>query len=588
MMKLRLLFSLFVMISVISVKAQITTVGLIGSATPYGWDSDTSMVQDLVNSDLWSLDVVLTDGDAKFRANDAWTLNWGATDFPFGIGTQDGPNIPVRAGLTHITFNSATGAYYFSVVSDIGIIGSAAPLGWDTDINMYQDTGDANHYTLSLSLVAGDAKFRQDDAWDINWGSTDFPSGVGTQNGPNIPVNPGGEYNIDFNKSTGAYNFTLTSFSTIGIIGSATPGGSTPTPLTSTTTPGGWSLTAVLTDGGLQFQGDNGVATWGGTDFPAGTAELNGAEIPITAGRYIINFNSMTLAYEFLPVEYYQVVGIIGDATPGGWDTDTDMQLNPLGDSTDWKLRVVLTDGELKFRANHDWTVNWGAADFPFGVGIRDGVNIPVTAGEYNVYFSSFTGQYAFVLLQVFSAMGIVGTGSPTGSWDIDTQMTKNPNDENVWELQSGNFTDGPVKFRAEGAWTFNWGADSFPTGTGTQDGPNIPVTAGTYGVTLNSNTGDYAFGDPISATHDLLNPSSIKAFPNPANEVLNVDLSAIDMKGAVTMKVFDINGKLLLSDVQQGTPQMKLGVAALPNGFYTLNISNGRYIIGKKFSIMR
>lgn len=587
MMKLRLLFSLFVTLTVVSIHAQITTVGLIGSGTPYGWNADTSMVQDAVNPDLWSIDVDLTDGEAKFRANDAWTINWGNTDFPKGTGTQDGPNIPVRAGYTHVTFNSATGEYYFSVYSDIGIIGSASLFGWDSDVNMYQDTGNANLYTLSLPLVAGEAKFRQDDDWAVNWGATDFPAGVGTQNGPNIPINPGGDYNVTFDKSTGAYSFTLTSFATVGLIGDATPGGSTPTPFTSGSTPGQWSLTVVLTDGTVQFQGDN-VATWGGTDFPSGTATLGGPAIPVTAGRYLINFNSKTLAYEFIPVEYYQVVGIIGDATPLGWDADTDMELNPLGDSTDWKLRVVLTDGELKFRANHDWAVNWGSGDFPTGVGIRDGANIPVTAGEYNIYFSSFTGQYAFVLLQVFSSMGVVGTASPSGSWDIDTPMNKDANDENLWILPSGDFTDGPVKFRAEGAWTFNWGATTFPTGTGTQDGPNIPVLAGTYGVTLNSNTGEYAFGDPITATHDILNPSSIKAFPNPANEVLNVDLSAIDMKGEVTMNVYDINGKLLLSEVQQGAPQMKIGVAALPSGFYTINISNGRYIIGKKFSIMR
>jgi hypothetical protein len=89
----------------------------------------------------------------------------------------------------------------------------------------------------------------------------------------------------------------------------------------------------------------------------------------------------------------------------------------------------------------------------------------------------------AFVKLQVFSTVGIVGTASPTGSWDIDTPMNKDPNDENNWILPTGNFTDGPVKFRAEGAWTFNWGALDFPTGIGTQDGPNIPVVAGTYGV---------------------------------------------------------------------------------------------------------
>jgi hypothetical protein len=41
-------------------------------------------------------------------------------------------------------------------------------------------------------------------------------------------------------------------------------------------------------------------------------------------------------------------------------------------------------------------------------------------------------------------------------------------------------------------------------------------------------------------------------------------------------------------TEVQQGADHMKVGVATLPAGIYTINISNGRYIIGKKFSIMR
>src|SRR4029079_13286317 len=102
----------------------------------------------------------------------------GNTDFPKGVGTQDGPNIPVRAGMTHVTFNSATGDYYFSVSSDIGIIGSASLFGWDSDVNMYQDAVDSNYYTLSLALGAGEAKFRQNDDWAVNWGANSFPTGT--------------------------------------------------------------------------------------------------------------------------------------------------------------------------------------------------------------------------------------------------------------------------------------------------------------------------------------------------------------------------------------------------------------------------
>jgi hypothetical protein len=587
-MKLRLLFSLFAILSMVGIQAQIATVGIIGTATPDDWNSDVDMVQDAVNPDLWTLDILLEDGEAKFRANDAWDLNWGDSDFPIGVGVANGPNIPVRAGQTHVTFNSATGEYYFSVASDIGILGSAAPFGWDSDVNMYQDTADENQYSLNLNLAAGEAKFRQNDAWDINWGASDFPSGVGVQNGPNIPIGMAGEYAIDFNKATGAYNFTLISFSTVGLIGDATSGGwDTPTPMTAGGTGDDWSVSVDLTDGGVQFSGENGLVVWGGSTFPSGTAEANGDTIPVPAGRYVVNFNSETLVYNFQAVVYYNTIGIIGDATPGGWNDDTDMERDPV-DSSLWTLRLILNDGFAKFRANDAWDVNWGAGDFPTGTAIMGGADIPITAGEYNITFNTFTGFYRFQELLIYSSMGLIGPATPFGDWATDAPMEKDANDENLWKIQSIDLTTGEAKFRAEGAWTVNWGATDWPTGIGTQDGPNIPVTGGTYGVTLNSATGEYAFGDPLSSTKDVLNPSSIKAYPNPANEVLNLDLSAIELRGEVVLTVFDASGRVLLSEKQQGNSSMQLGVASLPDGYYTLHISNDEYIIGKKFAIAR
>jgi hypothetical protein len=110
-MKIRLLFSVFALLLVVSAKAQITSIGLIGSATPTGWDADTNMIQDGGNPDLWSMDILLLDWDAKFRANDAWTLNCGNTAFPKGVWhTRWTKHSGGDAGLTHVTFNSATGA----------------------------------------------------------------------------------------------------------------------------------------------------------------------------------------------------------------------------------------------------------------------------------------------------------------------------------------------------------------------------------------------------------------------------------------------------------------------------------------------
>ncbi len=590
-MKLRLLFSVFALLCLVSVKAQITSVGLIGSATPGGWNVDTNMVQNPDSANLWTLTIDLIAGEAKFRADDDWAVNWGDVTYPLGVGTLNGPNIPIpAAGTFDVTFNSNTGAYYFSVHSDIGIIGSAAPFGWNEDVNMFRDAVDTNQYTLDVELGVGDVKFRQNDDWAVNWGAVDFPSGTGVQDGPNIPIAVGGEYIITFNKSTGDYNFQIVSFSSVGLIGDATPGGwDTPTEMTSSG-PKQWTATLDLVDGGVQFSGDNGSVIFGGSDFPDGIATVGGDTIPVPAGLYIVDFNTGTGQYHFLSVPIYDFVSIIGSAPPvGDWATDFDMEHNG-PDPSDWKLRIVLNDGELKFRANHDWAVNWGwDGDTTLqGTALRDGPNFPITAGEYNIYFSSLYGYYGFIEIRVFSSMGLIGTATPFADWATDVAMDKDANDENVWKIPSVNMVDGEAKFRAEGAWTTNWGAVDFPNGTGTQDGPNIMVLAGTYGVTFNSSSGEYAFGDPLTSTHDLLDPGSVTVFPNPTKDILNIDVSAVDLRGDVTLTVYDFTGKQLFSDKQQSNPQMKLNVASLQDGYYTLNISDGKHIIGKKFVILK
>ncbi len=586
-MKIRLLFSFFAMILLFSINAQVTTVGIIGTATPGGWDSDTDMTQDPDSMHLWSLIIVLTDGEAKFRANDAWDINWGDTDFPIGVGTQNGPNIPVVGDTYRITFNSNTGAYYFDGSSDIGIIGSATPFGWNADVDLFQSPLDSNEYYVTLDLLAGEAKFRQNDAWDVNWGAPDFPSGIGVQNGPNIPIPQAGTYEIRFNKSTGAYNFNaLVTISTVGIIGDATPGGSTPTNMTQDPGDGNiWTLSVPLTDGGLQFTINDGQFIWGGSDFPMGVATENGPSIPVTGGNWLIELNTATGEYIFNIIEIFETVGIIGDATPGGWDTDTDMERSPT-DSSQWTLRIVLTDGEAKFRANDSWDVNWGSGDFPTGVATRNGANIPITAGEYIVSFHSITGVYEFRELIVYDRIGLVGSGTPLMSWDVDFFLTQDPNDENLWYYSSIDL-NGDVKFRADSNWTVNWGSTDFPVGLGTQDGPNIPAAPGTYGITFNSATGEYIFGDPLG-TKDVLDPLDVTTFPNPANEVLHIDMSGTPIRGEVSLNVFDINGRLMLSGVQQSSAQMQLRIASLSEGYYTLHISNDQYIIGKKFVIAR
>ena len=85
-------------------------IGLIGSATPNGWDTpDTKMDYDAQNG-TWYITIDLIDGFIKFRKNDGWAWNIGGS--PDAL-TQGGSDIPVEAGNYTITLtiiNDATGS----------------------------------------------------------------------------------------------------------------------------------------------------------------------------------------------------------------------------------------------------------------------------------------------------------------------------------------------------------------------------------------------------------------------------------------------------------------------------------------------
>jgi len=598
-MKSRLLIFLSALCMTFVINAQIDTVAIIGSATPGGWEADTPMVK--VTDSTWTLDLTLVAGEAKFRANRTWTINWGASDFPAGIGAQDGPNIPVFAGDYTVNFNSSSGAYSFAVKSDIGIIGSATPGGWDNDTNMY--IADSVNYYIVINLIQGEVKFRQDDDWPVNWGAIDFPEGVGTQDGPNIPIAVAGKYRIDFNKATGAYKFAeVIDFESIAVIGSATAGGwDNETPLTKDAgNPDLWKGVVTLVEGGLKFRANNGWAVnWGGTDFPVGVGVFDSPDnIPVLAdqaGEYQVSFNTKTLEYSFLLIGNYETIGIIGDATPGGWDAETKLTQDA-NDKSVWRLRVDLVDGEAKFRADNDWPINWGSADFPTGVGVQDGANIPVVAGDYKITFNSTTGEYVFEAVVEYDKISIVGNAGPFGDWpgdddSRDTYLDKDPSDPNHWTLASVVLRDTPVnggiKFRAEAAWAINWGSAAFPVGVGTQDGANIMCTAGTYKVDFKSDTGEYAFGEP-SSTYDLLSSDVIKLFPNPAKDVLNIEVNTDALQGKVTATLFNVKGEQIASQLININGLAKINISGFQAGNYVLRISNDKNLVAKSVVIVK
>jgi glycosidase len=450
------------------------TVGVIGDATARGWDASTPMaLANTGDAHQWVVTLKLKQGNVKFRANDTWDVNWGSKTFPSGSGVQNGAEIPIPStGYYTVHFNDVTGSYFFqtltpSLYSTVGLIGNATPLGWDASTPMIKGTDDPHEWTLDITLVNGEAKFRANNSWDVNWGANAFPSGKGGQGGPNIPV-AAGKYTITFNDVTGEYNFGAPVYQTVGIIGTATDkdwSASTPMALARSTDPHNWVLTALLKVGLVKFRAnDSWDVNWGANAFPAGTGTQGGVDIPVPEGGwYTIRFNDITGAYTFTLINY-ATVGIIGSATAGGWNNSTPMTKE--ADGHTWTLKnTTLTNGEAKFRANNAWTVNWGAPTFPTGVGTQDGLNIPVTGGVYDITFHDVTGAYQF-LPSVGDPDAIVVLDPAKPGLDVPVKITYNAN-RGISGLQSASkvyMHSGVVLSGPDGTgWNNvvgNWGQD--------------------------------------------------------------------------------------------------------------------------------
>jgi hypothetical protein len=89
-------------------------------------------------------------------------------------------------------------------------------------------------------------------------------------------------------------------------------------------------------------------------------------------------------------------MGIIGDATTGGWETETALTYN--AENNTWEATdVVLTAGTIKFRANGAWDINFGGSLDNLTI---NGENITVEAGTYSVVLTLFCpGEYTATLI---------------------------------------------------------------------------------------------------------------------------------------------------------------------------------------------
>ena len=104
--------------------------------------------------------------------------NWDGTNYGGAFFGQESDNIIMdeTEGYYKVDVDLSTKKYTLTPITTIGIIGSAAPSGWDSDEDLTyvpynKDTKEGGYWEVkNIKLKAGECKFRANDAWDMQWG----------------------------------------------------------------------------------------------------------------------------------------------------------------------------------------------------------------------------------------------------------------------------------------------------------------------------------------------------------------------------------------------------------------------------------
>lgn len=279
-----------------------------------------------------------------------------------------------------ITVKATAYTAYLDLSTTWGVVGSG--------YNNWGAFPDAPFFTTSsagvlvsyVTLVDGEIKFRENNAWTNNLGDNGADGSL-EASGANIAVTAG-TYKITLNISNNTYSIVKYSW---GIVGSAYNNwGATPDfNFTYDDATNQWRAIVKLLTGEFKIRKNNDWAVNYGDDGANGTLDAGGANIAVTAGKYQITFNEadLTVKIEAIP----NIWGLVGSAY-NNWGATPDAQFN-----RDWRndgvwilKNVTLTAGEFKFRDGNDWALNYGdtGADGTLDSG---GDNIVAVAGVYTI-----------------------------------------------------------------------------------------------------------------------------------------------------------------------------------------------------------
>ncbi|ASK28599.1 hypothetical protein CEY12_00085 [Chryseobacterium sp. T16E-39] len=131
----------------------------------------------------------------------------------------------------------------------------------------------------------------------------------------------------------------------------------------------------------------------------SGKLKVDGADIAASAvGTHYLKVDWAGNTYSSVAANF----GVIGDATPTGWNSDTDLVYNPSTKKYEIASIQLSSTGLFKFRANDDWAMKFqpsnGDQALVSGTGVQTFFNIEGTVTGDSGYKVAVTGAYKIEL----------------------------------------------------------------------------------------------------------------------------------------------------------------------------------------------
>ncbi len=320
----------------------------------------------------------------------------------------------------------------------------------------------------------------------------------------------------------------------------------------------------------------------------------------INGSIFLSRFSTQMYSYKEITPKFYYIIGM-GD---GKWNNSskglgasyypmsivTGNQYDANGNGIFTYTGYFLSTNQFKLiGGNLDWLEQWGNDGIP---GINNPIhnyllssNFQVPAdGLYIITLNSISNTLSIKQLTSYiptwySTIGLIGDMS---NWMNEVTMNPvGPLYNHVWytnyTFASNCIVDQGVKFRANNDWSTNWGCADFPYGIGSQDGANIPYTAGTYTIFFNDVSGTYYFFKQSTSAVKEVNSKFISIYPNPASNYIYIK----GLTTEVTTRITNLNGELVTTESVHNN---SINISSLPTGIYFLHIETQEGIVMKMF----